>query len=123
MNFNELPWHDATLRSITICREHPGEKDRVQLQVEWPADGELTGLVTVQFDDCYCCRTNMNFGIVTEETILEAKCLEDSELLQQIIVKWSAIGVSLNKIKCYQIKTNATASLIEICASSFGILY
>lgn len=121
MNFNEFPWHDTRLLCITIRREYPGERDRVELQVEWPNYGDQAGIVTVQFDGCYCYRANMNFGIVTEETILEAFCLEGSELLQELVVKWSAIGVSLEKVKHYMFKTNSTNSLIEICASNFTV--
>lgn len=74
VNFNDFPWHDASLQSIYIDRQKPGEQDVVKLSIDWP-DGHSSS--TIEFHDCYAFAANMNFGIVACESILTAECLAD----------------------------------------------
>lgn len=71
-NFNDLPWHDTTLRFIYIERQQPGLKDVIKLLIEWPNDMNAS---IIEFYDFYAFSANMNFGIVASESILKAECL------------------------------------------------
>lgn len=115
-NFNDLPWHDACLRSINIDRQKPGEQDVVQLIVDWP-DNSCSSCI--EFFDCYAFISHMNFGIQATETVLNANCSSETEELNSIRKKWLKIGVDLKHLKCFEICTNSTNSLIKIFALGF----
>ena len=115
--FNSLPWHDSELRSISIDRSDSGNSDTVELVVKWP-DGTKN---RVTFSDCYSFDAQMNFGIIAEETILEAVCLVESDKISEIKRTWQPLGVELDNICCYRINTNSTNSQIEICAKSYTL--
>lgn len=117
-NFNDLPWHDATLKYIYINREDPGTSDVIKLLIDWP-DGSSSS--TIEFCDCYSLHANMNFGIVADESILTAECVTDSKELKSICQEWSKAGVNLEKLKCFKIITNSTNSIINIYALNFKI--
>jgi hypothetical protein len=117
-NFNHLPWHDACLKFIYIDRQNPGENDVVKILVDWP---EEQGSSYIEFSDCYAFKANMNFGIVACESILFAKCFTDSEVLNSIRKEWSTLGVDLKELKCFEITTNSTNSIISIYALNFKI--
>lgn len=116
-NFNSLPWHDAELLSVSIDRSNAGNSDIVVLVVKWP-DGKENSII---FNDCYFFNAQMNFGVIAEETILEAMCLAESDKLSEIKDKWEPLGVMLDKIRCYRINTNSTNSLIDIYALSYTL--
>ncbi|PJD95257.1 MAG: hypothetical protein CK425_09075 [Parachlamydia sp.] len=117
INFDDLPWHDANLKSIHIDRSDPGNQDTVKILVEWPDD--LASIIELY--DCYALKANMNFGIVANESILTAKFLMDSEELHLIHNKWLKMGAKLKSLKCFRINTNSTNSLMEIFAKSYDI--
>ena len=83
--FSELPWHDSALLNIEIDRKTPGENDSIQLFVKWP-DGDENVVI---FKDCYFFEAKMNFGIVAEESILNANCSTGGSELSEIKNKWS----------------------------------
>lgn len=116
-NFNFLPWHDAKLLSINIDRSNAGNSDLINLSVKWP-DGHKSDIV---FSDCYLLSARMNFGIIAEESILEAICLKESDKILEIKGKWQTLGVELDGICCYRIVTNSTNSQIEIYALSYAL--
>jgi hypothetical protein len=116
-NFNSLPWHDAELLSVNIDRLNAGNSDTVELIVKWP-DGKQNSLV---FNDCYFFNAQMNFGVIAEETILEAMCLAESDKISEIKGRWEPLGVVLDKICCYRINTNSTNSQIDIFALSYTL--
>ena len=68
--FNSLPWHDAELLIVTVDRSNAGISDTVVLGVKWP-DGMANNIV---FSDCYFLDVRMNFGVISEESILEGQC-------------------------------------------------
>lgn len=117
-NFNDLPWHDASLQFIYIDRQNPGERDVIKFLIDWP-DGYKSS--TIEFYDCYALIANMNFGIVACEAILTAECFTDSEELKSIREDWSKAGVNLENLKCFKITTNSTNSTISIYALGFQI--
>jgi len=115
--FNSLPWHDAELLSICIDRSNAGNNDTITFVVKWP-DGSQNDLV---FNDCYLFDAKMNFGIVSEESILKAMCLDESDQISDIKSKWQPLGVALDNIRCYRIITNSTNSQIDIYALSYTL--
>lgn len=120
--FNELEWHDAIIQSIYIDRENPGEKDTVKLAIVWP-DRQTS---TIDFFDCYGLTMNMNFGFIALESILYAKCLDDSPELTSLYEFWNTMNINVKNygnIQHYIINTNTTNSLIQIFARGFEITY
>ena len=117
--FDNLPWHDANLKSLYIDRQSPGEHDIVRVVVEWPDTLEMS---SIEFYDCYALNARMNFGIVVDESILQAICVTDSSELKDIREKWLKIDVNLNGLKCYRIITNSTNSIIEIFSMGFQVV-
>ena len=113
--FSSLPWHDAELLSLNIDRADPGNSDAVTIKVKWP-DGNQND---VTFNDCYFLDAKMNFGVIAEESILDATCFQESQTITDIKEKWQPLGVVLDTISCYRITTNSTNSQIDIYALSF----
>jgi hypothetical protein len=117
VEFSELAWHDAELLDIEIDRRNPGENDQIIIHVAWP-NGEQNSLV---FSDCFGLEAKMNFGVVAPESIFDASVMKESQELAEIRKKWDQIGVGLEKLKCFEIKTNSTASLLRIYALGFSL--
>lgn len=115
--FNELPWHDAVLKEIMICRE--GE-DIVNITISWPEEFAKKNDV-LQFYNCYRFVSNMNFGFITPDFIFDAECLSKSPELDKLKTTWKAMGVDLSSLLCFKIKTNSTASEILIYSDGFRI--
>ncbi len=115
-SFNNLPWHDATIQSIKIDREHPGDQDTIKFLIIWPEEQNAS---TIEFTDCYALNMNMNFGIVALKSILHAECFGASEKLNVIRNEWSRMGVNLENLKCFRIETNSTNSIINIYALGY----
>lgn len=116
-NFDEMPWHDAELLNIAIDRQNPGENDQIIIDVCWP-DGEK---VTLIFRDCYGLEAKMNFGVLAPESILSASSTDASPEIGEIREKWRQIGVDLRQLKCFEIITNSTASILRIYALSYFV--
>ena len=117
-NFNDLPWHDATLKNIEINRMNPGEHDIITLLISWP---DCNYNSVVEFSDCYAFTANMNFGVIASETILTAECLNESEELKHIRNLWLKVNIDLHDLKCFKIKTNSTNSIINILSLNFKV--
>lgn len=115
--FNDLPWHDAVLLELLIDRRNSGEEDKVRMLVRWP-DGRISSLV---FRDCYQFVSEMNFGVIAEESILRAECTANGVEIQKIRDKWSSIGIDLSELFCCSIQTNSTNSKLNIYALSMSI--
>lgn len=114
--FNEMPWHDAELLGIVIDRQEPGENDQVIVDVCWQ-NGEKTRLV---FIDCYGLEARMNFGVIAPESILDASSIEESQELDEIRKKWNKLGVDLGQLRCFEIRTNSTDSILRIYALRYS---
>ena len=114
--FSDLPWHDAELLNIAIDRRNPGENDQVVVEVGW-SNGEQDTLV---FCNCYGLEAKMNFGVIAAESILNASAIDSSNELTEIREKWAKIGVDLALLKCFEIRTNSTSSIVRIYALSYS---
>lgn len=113
--FDSLPWHDAVLLGINIDRSNPGNLDAIILEVRWPDETKSK----IIFNDCYYFEAKMNFGIVSEESILKSECFIESPIVNDIKKKWRHSGASFEHLNCYQVLTNSTNSSLTICALSF----
>ena len=116
-SFDALPWHDAELLEISVDRRHAGERDEVRLRIAWPQGEEATLL----FRGCYSMNAAMNFGVIATEQILAARIVEQDPGLIALRKQWAPLGLSLQKLRCFQIETNSTASVIRIYAQEFEI--
>src|SRR5690242_11877913 len=108
--FEALEWHDAVLQSLAIDRCTPGERDDVVLVIEWPHGRKQN----VRFTDCYAFDAQMNFGVIAPESIRAARCIADTPKLTELRQRWSALGVDLGELRCFEITTNSTATEIHI---------
>ena len=114
--FDEL-LHDATLLSIDIDRRDPGASDEVGLVLQWP-DGHRSRLV---FTDCRELVAQLNFGSSDPETILDARCREDSPQLDGIRRDWAKSSVDFSSLRSFEIATTSTASKISVAAPGFEL--
>lgn len=117
ITFDSLHWHDAVIKSIIIDRTNAGINDTIELIIEWPTE-VINRLI---FKDVYFANLRMNFGVIAEEAILDAKEIND-ESVENIKEKWKNLFEGIDKIKGYQILTSSTAGDIRIYALSFEIM-
>jgi hypothetical protein len=115
--FESMEWHDSVLLSLNIDRCDPGERDEVTLVVEW-RDGRKE---KVRFTHCYALDAQMNFGVTAPESIRAARCIADSPKLAEMRQRWTALGVDLGDLRCFEITTNSTASEIRIYAKRLEV--
>ncbi len=115
--FDALEWHDAVLLSLNIDRRIPGERDEVVLLVEWP-DGRKQ---KVRFTGCYALDAQMNFGVIAPESIRAARCIADASKLAEMRQRWTALGIDLGDLRCFEITTSSTASELRIYATWFEV--
>ena len=112
--FNNIEWHDLIINSLHIDRLKSGLKDTIDFEIKDDTDK----CFLLSFSDVYWANLNLNFGIIVDETILEAVELdkEDKDLviLQQ---KWE--GANLDDLKVFEIILNSSNSVIKIIARKF----
>ena len=113
--FESLSWHDAELLELTIDRRSAGVIDEVRLLIRWP-DGKDDLLV---FSECLSFVCSMNFGVIAEESILTASCLLETPELAALREKWKSFPQCVLGLKCFEIETNSTGSLLRIYAKRF----
>ncbi|GAB4043470.1 hypothetical protein [Spirosoma jeollabukense] len=116
MNFDDYYWHDSTLKSINIDRSNPGHNDSIVLEIEWYD----TGISKLIFQDVYKAKFDLNFGIIAQESILDAYSTKENEELYLLATKWTGV-FPVHELTCYIINTNSTAGQIKICAKGFTI--
>lgn len=116
MDFKDCYWHDAIVKNIQIDRNNPGYKDTIMFEIEWP---EGKGKTKFVFEDVYWVSMNLNFGVVADETILNAFELEESD--QDLLNANSIWGSVLKEIKLkgYKFDFNSTGSEIKIISKRF----
>jgi hypothetical protein len=117
-DFNSLEWHDAVIKSILIDRSDPGIIDAIELLIHWPS-GHSNKVI---FKDVYMAILNLNFGVVAEESILDASLIEEqTSTIQALKNKWRKLYSGIEAVQCYEIKTSSTNSEIRIFAMSFEV--
>ncbi|OMP76231.1 hypothetical protein [[Flexibacter] sp. ATCC 35208] len=113
-DFNDCYWHDSILKNIFIDRSDPGNVDTVEMTIDWYDEPESK----IIFRDVYLFKATLNFGIIADETILNAEIAiqEDPDLIN---FYQKAKGVlASKKINCYIIETNSTGGTIKILAET-----
>jgi hypothetical protein len=116
MKFDEYYWHDAVIKNIHIDRNSPGIRDYILLEIEWPENGVKSLFI---FEEVYWASFNLNFGVVADETILNAS-LEDpqNDNLINFYSKWKGTMDDI-KLDTYKIELNSTGGVIKIIAKGF----
>lgn len=116
MQFDELYWHDSVIKRIEIDRASPGIRDTIIFEIDWYD----TGMGILVFEEVYWVRINMNFGVVSDESIYEAyeSSKEDIDMIKFNETWRGLINVDLS---CYVIKTLSTGSEIKIIAKGFKV--
>lgn len=118
MNFNDFHWHDSIIKSIYIDRSNPGIKDEIQFEVE--SVNKKTYILT--FKNVYWSSFNLNFGIVAEESILNANILEnDDNDLANFYSSWNGLMDSVI-LSVFLIELNSTGSIIKIIAENYKLI-
>jgi hypothetical protein len=118
MKFDDFYWHDAIIKNITIDRTKPGEVDEISFEIKWPEENHSTTFV---FEEVYWANLNLNFGIVADDTILNAVELnEEDEDLKNFYLKWKGTMNAI-KLQAYKIVLNSTGGEIKIIAGKFRI--
>lgn len=118
MYFNNFHWHDAVIKNIQINRNNPGIMDTITFDILWPEEIEKVYFV---FEDVYWATLNLNFGIVADETILNASEVEENDQdLSNLYFKWkdSLKGI---KLKVYNFNLNSSGGKIKIIAKEFRV--
>jgi len=119
MNFEDFDWHDAIIKEVLIDRSNPGILDEIVFTIEWT---EKKGKVKFIFKDIYWANMNLNFGIVADETILNAFSMnDDDEDLAFLYSKWKGM-INNIKLNSYIINLNSTGGQIKIIAKSFMVI-
>ena len=113
--FDAMPWHDSEIIYINIDRHSPGEGYQVTIGVRWP-NGEVS---EPNFMNCYALDFTMNFGIIAAECVRSAFSSTDTETLNGIREKWRVLGNYLDQLKCFEIQTSSTASILRIYALNY----
>ena len=117
MIFNNLDWHDSLIEEIIISRLNPGINDLIQVKVIWP-NGVSN---TICFMDVYWVNLDLNFGIVSPESIYRAYSQgKENEIVQNLYKKWRG-QISIIDLNYYEIETNSTKSKIRVVAQRFEI--
>lgn len=122
--FQDIPWHDAQLLRMNVIRS---EQDSIELVIAWQEADNSTVCepkefcASIQFNNCYQLKADMNFGVMPPDSILEAKQIIESNEIDTLIAKWKLMGVNLENLRCYQITTNSTNSRIEIYCLGYDI--
>lgn len=117
MRFNDLNWHDSIISNIVIDRKNPGVNDAIHIEVVWP--NGTSNLVS--FKDVYWANLNMNFGIISTETIFKAFSEgKENQNVKRLYTKWKGMIDKID-LNFYEIETNSTKSTISIIAQSFEL--
>lgn len=117
MKFEDYNWHDSIIKLINIDRTTPGIKDVIIFEIE-NLDGNKDLL---EFEDVYWANINLNWGIVSEDSILIASVLDENNSdLIDFYLRWKGLMNDVD-LRTYLIELNSTGSLIKIIAKNFKI--
>lgn len=118
--FEEYYWHDAIIKKIEFDRRDPGNIDNLLFEIQFPDENRLAILL---FSDLRLVNMNLNFGIIANESILDATELgQDDEDLVKFYSDWRGAFNDI-KLKVFEIKLSSTGGKIKILAEHFNIKY
>lgn len=117
LEFNALPWSDATLVAVSVDRSNPGNHDEVVVHVRW-LDGRNE---QVTFVERRGARLALNFGFLGEDTIERGYVDDGSEVLADCRWRWAASDVLLPELQCFRIETCTTGSSLDILAMGWRV--
>ena len=94
MNFNDYKWHDAVIKNINIDRTNPGLNDTIIFDIVWSDEIEKTTFI---FEEVYWANFKLNFGVVSDETILNSfELSNDNQDLVNFYSNWQG---AMNEVK------------------------
>ena len=115
MNFHDLEWHDAIIKSIKVDRSDPELIDTIALEIHWPNDENNT----VLFEGVDWANIDLHFYYLGPDYISDATVLErvDDEVACYLTKRQHLLD---SKSDFYSIKSSV--SEIRILAKSFRIM-
>jgi hypothetical protein len=116
-NFNDFYWHDAEIKEIIIDRHNPGNKDEIQFNILFPDKRKVIHFI---FEEVYYASFDLNFGIIANETILQALILDNDMDLIKLYAGWKG-HLNTIKLNAYFLELNSTGGKIKIIAKGFRI--
>ena len=117
--FEDYHWHDSIVHNIALDRSNTGYNDTLELEVEFYHEDKRSKLI---FEDLRYLKMDLNFGIVANETILDAMELENSdEDLKNFYSSWNGLFDDI-KLRVFLIDLNSTGSKIKIICESFKVI-
>lgn len=118
MNFEYFDWHDSIIKSIDIDRNKPGINDSIKFNIKKVEGGNIE----LVFEETYWANFILNFGIVADETILDAYIADSTDIdLVKFYSNWKG-AMNNVKLDLYVIKLNSTGGSIKILAKGFKII-
>ena len=89
-NFNDYFWHDAVIKNIFIDRKNPGYEDTIAFEIVWTYPNEKFNQII--FEDVYWSQMILGFGVIANESVLEAYEASNDDLdLINFWKKWENI--------------------------------
>ncbi|MEM6572233.1 MAG: hypothetical protein AAF957_27710 [Planctomycetota bacterium] len=111
-SFDDIQWHDASLKLLGIDRGQPGIRDEISMEIV-----DVNGTAyTLVFTDCYEAHLALSFGVTAEETVRDVRRSSQSDSLESMRIKWVRTDVDLSDVQQFEFETNSTASVIRILA-------
>ncbi len=117
MNFNDVEWHDSIIKKILIDRNNPGNIDSIEFEIEW-INQKIERLI---FSGVYWANLSLNFGIIAEESILNAYVIDNNDKdLAHLNERWKN-SINISELRVFILNLNSTGGTIKIIAKNFHI--
>jgi hypothetical protein len=117
INFDEIVWHDTEIISIFLDRSAPGLKDVLEIKCK----NEINGCFIALFNNVWKVTCDLNFGIVSPETIRFVKILDSDAKIESIKRQWKSVGMDIGPLIALEVETNSTASKILVIFEAIEI--
>lgn len=102
-----------------IDRSEAGIRDTIELCIVWPSETESK----IIFKNVYYANLSLNFGVIAEETVMDAFVIDSSDIdVVSIKNKWGKYFDEINNVYGFEILTASTSSSIKILAMSFDVV-
>ncbi|MCG7282006.1 hypothetical protein MHJ94_11975 [Chryseobacterium taklimakanense] len=115
----DFNWHDKILHQILIDRSAPGIIDEVIIDLK-----DIDSFIRIVFKEVYWLSMDMNFGIVSEDSILRLVISENEndEDLISFYRKWGNY-IKDFKFRKYLLELNSSGSILKLIAKETEIKY
>jgi UDP-galactopyranose mutase len=120
----DINLHDSELLGIRIDKVN-GDADRIILDLNYIEDYETARMCLKElvFTGCMKAMFNLNFGVLTPDSLKGGFEVEESDLVKEVMAVFSRMNVGYQKeLRHFQLETIATASRINIVAERVELL-